>query len=382
MSKVTLNLAEELLFWKHFLEGTKSAGDAMEHMKVRQWQYAGLDINGLCNYACSFCVAHEYYAKEPVLSDDKQASIMQELCADEKGPRTIWFVGLEPLLNEESLQLVKRLSAIARKHEKIVGIITAGRKLADYACELVYTVDFVNVSLDGPAEIHNKIRGPQAFEKAVKGLEKLLQCGFPKERAIATAVATRENWHLLPEMFETLYSRLGTNRMSIHFVEAVNTPARDYLLSAKNITGLLYQLRRSSEKYPIQYSLISARSSVADSDSFWDIFKEQIGNEFQGLRYDALRFPVLDLYPNVAMTFDFSHLIYGQVCKIDAYGNWLARTEDLHPATSKPIGNVTRDAVSTLKSRLFGEESAMFRQLKEGQAGPERNKWYYPIQMK
>jgi len=78
------------------------------------------------------------------------------------------FSGGEPQLHSD-------LAAIARPIRNCgirLTLLTAGLLLASRAREAVDLFDDIIVSLDGPAEIHNAIRGiPNAFERLRKGIE-------------------------------------------------------------------------------------------------------------------------------------------------------------------------------------------------------------------
>jgi Fe-coproporphyrin III synthase len=105
------------------------------------------------------------------------------------GVRWIVFSGGEPLMNRE----LPRLCAILRREGIRLTLLTAGLLLKKYASEVTSNFDDVIVSLDGPREIHNKIR-------RVTGAFELLQAGIvairearPAMRVTARSTIQRAN---------------------------------------------------------------------------------------------------------------------------------------------------------------------------------------------
>ncbi|MGH9363920.1 MAG: radical SAM protein, partial [Thermoanaerobaculia bacterium] len=76
--------------------------------------------------------------------------------------------GGEPLLYPEILQLVREI----KRRDLTCTVITNGGRLEPYAKELVEAgIDSIAVSIDGPPEVHNRIRGKaDSFDKAAAGI--------------------------------------------------------------------------------------------------------------------------------------------------------------------------------------------------------------------
>lgn len=84
--------------------------------------------------------------------------------------RWVVFSGGEPQLNQD----LEALSSLLRAVGIRLTLLTAGLLLEPYALHVGRLMDDVIVSLDGPRDIHNEIRGvPQAFERLSRGLEAL-----------------------------------------------------------------------------------------------------------------------------------------------------------------------------------------------------------------
>jgi MoaA/NifB/PqqE/SkfB family radical SAM enzyme len=79
----------------------------------------------------------------------------------ELGVRWVVFSGGEPLMHSDLFGLSRFLRAMRIR----TTILTTGLLLPRRAAAVVADIDDAIVSLDGPAEIHNRIRGvPRAYE--------------------------------------------------------------------------------------------------------------------------------------------------------------------------------------------------------------------------
>lgn len=106
-----------------------------------------------------------------------------------------WVVlsGGEPLMHSDLFPFCSRLRAMGIR----ITILSTGLLLERDAGKIVRSVDDVIVSLDGPPEVHDRIRGISgAFEKLARGVRSIhrLDPVFPVS---ARSVVQRENFSLL-----------------------------------------------------------------------------------------------------------------------------------------------------------------------------------------
>jgi MoaA/NifB/PqqE/SkfB family radical SAM enzyme len=97
---------------------------------------------------------------------------------DEMGVEWAIFSGGEPLMHSDLF----RLCDILRQRNIRVTVLSTGLLLERHAQAIVANVDDVIVSLDGPREVHNRIRRvPGAFEKLAQGVRSIraLRPDFP-----------------------------------------------------------------------------------------------------------------------------------------------------------------------------------------------------------
>ena len=99
----------------------------------------------------------------------------------------ISLFGGEPLLYPDILPLVREV----KKRGLTCTVITNGGRLEDYARELVEAgIDSIAVSIDGPEDVHNRIRGKaDAYQKAVDGVRAVARWRKELGRAMPMQIA-------------------------------------------------------------------------------------------------------------------------------------------------------------------------------------------------
>lgn len=158
-----------------------------------------------CNLACSHCFGSYPTRKEMALS--KVLRLIDELI--EGGGTSLVLSGGEPLLYP-GLEAV-----VARIGKRIpVNFCTNGMLLDDRWCSL-FARDLnasFQVSLDGPtAEIHDGIRGPNAFAGALRGIRCLQDAGLGDRISLAITIHSKIK-DRLPEMTK-LAEDLGVKKI-------------------------------------------------------------------------------------------------------------------------------------------------------------------------
>lgn len=166
-----------------------------------------INLTHLCNLRCRMCGQwrrKDVYRKE-ILPLEKLKELVDDVA--QFHPK-IYLWGGEPLLYPHFSELVRYL-----KEKKQYTIInTNGVLLKKYAAEMVdLRVDGLDISIDGPPEIHNEIRGvPRTFEKVIEGLKILGEHRRipgqrrPMIKAISTISETNQDF--LDETLEMLES--------------------------------------------------------------------------------------------------------------------------------------------------------------------------------
>ena len=124
-----------------------------------------------CNLACPHCYASIYRERQEMSLKEKLALI------DEMGEMGVEHVGLsggEPLIHPHLEQMLEKL----RDWNLSVSIVTNATAVSKRIAETLYRNEvFTYVSLDGPKEVHDRIRGSGVFDKTIKGIQILRETG-------------------------------------------------------------------------------------------------------------------------------------------------------------------------------------------------------------
>ena len=129
-------------------------------------------LTSACNLRCKMC---RFVESGDVLTDpgltlplETWTSILDDLS---RFRPYVTMTGGEPLIYPHIGDLLRRI----REHDMRCTVTTNGTLLARRAPDFVdQPPDIVVVSLDGPPEVHNEVRGqPRAFERAAEGIEAL-----------------------------------------------------------------------------------------------------------------------------------------------------------------------------------------------------------------
>jgi len=159
--------------------------------------FASYNVTSRCNMKCSFC--DWWKMNIPELPTRKALTAIDEVC--NLGVPFFDLSGGEPLLRKDLAILAKRASS----HGCLVSTNTNGTLLkSSRASEIAKAFDVVVVSLDGPEEVHDKIRGVGGtYDKAIEAVKLLKAYGT---RVGVNSVVTPWNIQILPQFIEELRS--------------------------------------------------------------------------------------------------------------------------------------------------------------------------------
>jgi MoaA/NifB/PqqE/SkfB family radical SAM enzyme len=120
-----------------------------------------------CNCRCVMCDIWKITAAEEItLADlERHAADIERL-----NVRWVVFSGGEPLMHSDLFRLAARLRKTGIRNT----LLSTGLTLESQAAKVVANLDDVIVSLDGPADVHDRIRRvPGAFERLAAGVRAL-----------------------------------------------------------------------------------------------------------------------------------------------------------------------------------------------------------------
>ncbi len=175
--------------------------------RLRRVPVVTLMPHSRCNCRCIMCDIWKANRSGSSLSSDG----VEALCVHLKEFGTRWVVlsGGEALMHRNLWTMCAALKAI---HVKIT-LLSSGLLLERHAQDIVRWCDEVIVSLDGPPEVHDHIRGvPGAYDAISQGVAALraLESGHPVQ---ARCVVQRRNFRELPQTVTAARS-VGCDRLS------------------------------------------------------------------------------------------------------------------------------------------------------------------------
>lgn len=132
--------------------------------------FAGLSLTRRCNLKCKYCNEWNNLCEE--LTAKQIFSIIDELSSF--GTKLIGFDGGEPLLREDLGSIIE----YAKSKGLIVSLNTNGLLVPKRISAIKY-VDLLDISLDGPEEIHDYIRGENSYGQVMKAIEVLKKNNIP-----------------------------------------------------------------------------------------------------------------------------------------------------------------------------------------------------------
>ncbi len=149
-------------------------------------------ITGRCNLACEYCQWKDLRQSEEL--DTKQALDMIDQMK-RAGTQLISITGGEPLLRKDIGQIVKyikRQGMVCKLNTN--GVLLDERRLAELS-----GLDLLQVSLDGPPDVHDRLRGEGSAMRAVRAIVLAKSKGIKVQ---LIACLTRENVERIDEVLD------------------------------------------------------------------------------------------------------------------------------------------------------------------------------------
>jgi MoaA/NifB/PqqE/SkfB family radical SAM enzyme len=130
----------------------------------------GWAVTHACNRACSYCARFKRDERE--MTKDEALRLVDEMAAG--GVRRMTLTGGEPLMRKDLGEIIHRAvdRGIAVKVNSNGGLVA--NRLADLA-----PIAALTLSVDGPAPVHDALRGPGAFDEAIEAAEAARQARIP-----------------------------------------------------------------------------------------------------------------------------------------------------------------------------------------------------------
>ncbi len=142
------------------------------------------------------------HSEETELQENDYISLIEKLAPNRP---TFYITGGEPLLSENIIQIIRTI----KKYGLYVSLNTNATLLEERAEELINSgLDKIIISLDGPKEIHNSIRG-DTFNKIASGIANINK--LKKKKSLTTPIL-RAQCVISPDNVAHLSNTLATVR--------------------------------------------------------------------------------------------------------------------------------------------------------------------------
>jgi MoaA/NifB/PqqE/SkfB family radical SAM enzyme len=143
-----------------------------------------VQVTKRCDFDCNFC-------SEILQLPDPTLAQLDTMCTNLAGVRRVFLSGGEPLMRKDFGDIVDMYS------EFILGIPTNATRALQHAKRLVGKVAYVNVGLEGPRAITQRVRGD--YDKVMAGIRVLQEHGLPLS---LSCVVLRSDLHGLPFTYQ------------------------------------------------------------------------------------------------------------------------------------------------------------------------------------
>ena len=215
-------------------------------------------INFNCNLRCKHCSISGNVEKLPSPSQidwDNAIREMREFY--EKGARVLFFEGGEPTLWKAGEKGLKDLILAGKETGYfVIGYTTNGTN------PILEDSDVISVSLDGPKEVHDSIRGEGVFDKLMSNLERTKHPNI-----FANMTVMQQNRNAVRETAEIVKAHKHIRGMMLNFI---TPPPQDIALNLEEKRKVVEEaLQLKKEGYPLLNTVRSLK----------ELLKEDYGDE-------------------------------------------------------------------------------------------------------
>ena len=139
----------------------------------------GIDSNAICNLQCGYCYLDKYVLKKGSQYTPIEAytnAVDQLLTV---GTDLVAIVGKEPFADSRALSLLQHFDKLKNNGMSFrYGLVTNGVLVDRHIDQIPATINYIDISLDGPQEINDAARGSGVYAKATKNARILSDRGF------------------------------------------------------------------------------------------------------------------------------------------------------------------------------------------------------------
>lgn len=192
-----------------------------------------LQVTKRCNFDCSFC-SEILQMPDPTLGD------LERMRTNLAGVRRVFLSGGEPLMRRDFGDVLDLFA-----HEFVVGVPTNATRGHVHVDRMVGRVDYVNVGLEGPRAITNRVRGD--YDAVMDGIRAFDEAGIPVSLSAVVYRSTLTGLPSLVQIADVLRAGKVKLIMPLRKGNALDLPDTEFITNAEAETtfSTLTQLRMS-----------------------------------------------------------------------------------------------------------------------------------------
>lgn len=169
-----------------------------------------LELTSMCNLRCIHCYNESSSEKSEEMDFDEDLNIVVDEL-DKVKPHYLTLSGGEPLLLDEKLfEVAKKLKRTCQK----LFLTTNGQLIRKFPANSFNIFDDVQIGLEGPKEIHEKIRGLGTFDEGLKAIRYLKSAGISVSSLMTLHSLNKDYLEETHKIAMNMGVQFGAERMS------------------------------------------------------------------------------------------------------------------------------------------------------------------------
>ncbi|MFC4101268.1 radical SAM protein [Paenibacillus xanthanilyticus] len=343
----------------------------VEHVRQLKPQIKQLTLfpSELCNYRCSFChiwgetgwaLNEPQRAIREQLDIDVLKRFLGEVTENNKNLGVI-ITGGEPMLYKHFTELVTYL----RSRKANIYLLTNGSLIKNRVEFIMENIVALNISIDGPEEFHDSIRGKGSFKTICENIDALIQEKRRRKKMFPfiniTMVLSKYNYKSVKDFMRALRERFPNESVVLHDSRNPWMKRRDLSV---NLAPLLFTTPERGQAYAHQMK----EHLNCDVSPAWQGFvEEDIGIDTLELKRDLEELwaeegidtshfvDIHDYFTDIENVFERSK------CVAPWHEMVIRRTGDVYPCVDLPdykYGNIYENSFQDMWE---GERATAFR---------------------
>ncbi|MFF2888664.1 radical SAM protein [Paenibacillus sp. NPDC057967] len=344
----------------------------VEHVQTLKPEIKQLTLfpSEMCNYRCSFChIWGEtgWALKEPQRAIREQLDIevlkkfLHDVTETNKNLSVI-VTGGEPMLYKHFTELVEYL----RSRKANIYLLTNGSLIKKQVQFIMENIVAMNISIDGPEEFHDSIRGKGSFKTICENIDALIEEKRRRKKMFPfiniTMVLSKYNYHSIKDFLGALRERFKDANVVLHDSKNPWLKRRDLSV---NFAPLLF----TTQERGLAYAEQMKEHLNCDVSAGWQGFvEEDIGIDTLALKKDLEEIwesEGVDTSSFVDIHEYFTDIdnVFGRTkCVAPWHEMVIRRTGEVYPCVDLPdykYGNIYEN---TFQEMWEGERATSFRE--------------------